>query len=235
MRLFCGFLILWVSLLLLPVRGWGQVTFSVTYDLAGGGNNVTSFSYNGVEFAGIEMGNLLKVGIISTSSNNNFRGSNWPLGATDGSDDFTGAVDLNKYIGFSIESIPGYTFTVTSIIFGVGRSATGPRQWQWRGSENSFVDVLEDYGFLPTGITNESGVLTNPDLNNSWTSIVLFPGIHYENLTGEAEFRLYGFNAEQEGGTGGLQGNITINGYFKPVSGIGEPNSINFDNASNWT
>ena len=94
----------------------GQTSFSITYNLAGDGNNVTAFEYNGPAIDGIDPDNLVKVGITSSSSNNNFRGNNWPLGATNESDEFTGTYDPGKYIGFAIDAEPGYSFTITSII-----------------------------------------------------------------------------------------------------------------------
>jgi hypothetical protein len=208
-----------VCLVLAAQAMWGQTPFAATYNLAGGGNNLTSFSYNGTSYDGVVPGDLVKVGITSTSSEGNFRGSNWPLGATDGSNVFTGSVDLGKYIGFTIAAAAGYRFTVTSISFGIGRSAAGPRQWQWRGSADDFGSLLSNYSSLNADLTATDGVLTNPDLNSNWTGNVLEPGAGYLDVIGAVGFRLYGFNAEATGGTGGLQGNITISGTFELAAG----------------
>jgi hypothetical protein len=194
---------------------WGQTPFIATYNLSGDGNNLTSFSYNGEMYDGIIPQDLVKAGITSTSSTGNFRGSNWPTGATDGSDVFTGSVDLEKYIGFTISAAAGYKFSVTSITFGIGRSATGPRQWQWRGSEDDFNSILTNYISLNADLNNTDGILTTPDVNGSWTNNIIEPGSNYEDITGAAGFRLYGYNSEGTGGTGGLQGNITISGTFE--------------------
>ncbi len=193
---------------------WGQTSFTATYNLAGGGNDVTSFAYNGTTYAEITPTALLKVGITSSSSTGNYRGSNWPLDPNP-IGDLDGTVDLAKYIGFSISAVAGYKFTVTSITFGVGRSATGPRQWQWRGNADSFGSIIDNYTTLNAGLTNSLGVLTNPDANSSWTGNVLTLSTSYSDLTTSAEFRLYGFNSEATGGTGGLQGNLTIEGTFE--------------------
>jgi hypothetical protein len=222
-------------LLAFGLSGWGQTNFTATYNLSGDGNNVTSFSYNGTVYDGINPGDLIKIGITSSSSSNNFRGSNWPLGATNGSDDFTGTIDLTKYIGFTIEPVAGYKFTITSITFGVGRSATGPRQWEWRGNYDGFGSTLDNYTNLNAGLTNASGVLTNPDANSSWTGNELSPAGYVDKETA-VEFRLYGYNSEAAGGTGGLQGNITITGTFGPAGPDTDPPVASFvplDEATN--
>ena len=136
-----------LSFLLLFVGAWGfgQTPFTTTYDLVGGGNDVISFSYNGITYDGIDLQDLLKVGITSSSSNNNYRGNNWTDGATNSSNTFTGSIDLGKYIQFQINAVPGYRFTVTSIQFGVGRSGTGTRQAQWRGDHDGFSNVINNF------------------------------------------------------------------------------------------
>lgn len=189
-----------------------QVPFSVTYDLSGGGNNVTSFAYNGTPVTGLSMGNLLKVGINTTNSMNNFRGDNWPLGATNGSDVFVGSIDLAKYIQFSMSPVSGYLLTIDDISFGVGRSGTGPRQWQWRGSHNAFAGPINNFTTLNVGLTNTLGTLQIADVNNGLTGNVLNVSALYPSQTGTSTFRLYGINAEAIAGTSGLQGNLTITG-----------------------
>jgi hypothetical protein len=211
------FAFLLTAAVFLPGIGWGQITFTATYNLSGDGNDVVSFSYNGTTYEGIIPGDLEKVGVISTSSNGNFRGDDWPLGATSESDVFSGSFDPVKYIGFTIEATPGYKFTVTSITFGIGRSGTGPRQWQWRGSADEFESPIDNYSALNPNLTNNHGIVTNPDLNSSWTGNNLSLGANYENIIGEVGFRLFGFNAEAVGGTGGLHGNISINGTFEEI------------------
>ncbi len=198
---------------------WGQTSFTATYDLSGGGNNVTSFDYNGTSYPGISPGALVKVGITSSSSTGNYRGSVWPTGATSGSDVFAGTVDLGYYIGFTVDAVSGYKFTVTSLTFGVGRSSTGPRQWQWRGSGDSYGSIMSDYTTVNAGLTNSSGELTNPDANSSWTGNVLDVSSGYADQTGTVGFRLYGYNSGSTSGTGGLQGDITISGTYESLGG----------------
>ncbi len=203
---------------------WGQTTFTATYNLSGNGNDVTSFNYNGTIYLGIVPGALVKVGITSNSSTGNYRGSNWPRVS----------IDLGYYIGFTIDAAPGFKFTVTSITFGVGRSSTGPKRWQWRGSNDSFSSVLKNYTTLNAGLTNKNGELTNPDVDGYWTGNVLEAGSNYVNQTTTVIFRLYGYNSEKGSGTGGLQGNITIKGTFESLGGVGgTPTKLAVTNINN--
>jgi len=199
--------------------GWGQTAFSATYTFTGTTGNVASFAYNGASYDGITPGTIVKVGVTTSSSSGNFRATNWPTGAISWSDVFTGTVDEGKYIGFTIDAVSGFKFTITSITFGIGRSASGTRQSEWRGSSDSYSGLLSDYTTLNAGLTNASGVLTNPDANSSWTGNVLNAGLNYVDITTSAGFRLYLFNSEATSGTAGLQGNITINGTYQAVGG----------------
>jgi hypothetical protein len=195
-----------------------QINFTATYDFSGDGNNVVNFEYNGDAYDGINCGDLIKVGITSSSSTGNFRGNDWPIGATDGSDVFTGDLDPDKYISFSIAAVSGYNFNISSIEFGVGRSAAGPRQFLWKGSEDGFTGIFENYSETNAALTNENGIITAPDANSNWFGNTFEPGLQYQELEGTVEFRLFGYNAEASGGTGGAHSSITINGTFESLS-----------------
>ncbi len=212
-KLFTG-----ICLLLSVYMMQAQINFTATYDFSGDGNNVVNFEYNGVAYDGINLEDLIKVGITSSSSNGNFRGNDWPEGATDGSDVFIGDIDPDKYISFSIETVTGYKFNISSIEFGVGRSAAGPRQWLWKGSQDGFTGIFEDYLELNAALMNENGIITTPDANSNYWGNEFEPGGQYQNLEGSVEFRLFGFNAEATGGTGGMHSALTINGTFESLS-----------------
>ena len=197
---------------------WAQTAFTATYSFTGSTGNVSSLAYNGTTYDGITMGTIDKVGVTNSSKNDCFRATGWPTGATNGSNSFTGSVNTSKYIGFTISAASGYKFTVSSIQFGIGRSGTGTRQCQWRGSYDSYGSILSNYTTLNTDLSNSSGVLTNPDLNSSWTGNILTLGSDYANITTDCGFRLYMYNAEATGGTAGLQGSITITGTFESAA-----------------
>ena len=95
---------------------------------------------------------------------------------------------------------------MTSIGFGIGRSATGPRQWQWRPSVNHCADKIGSFTMTNAGRVNLGGVLTNPDLDGSWTGKVLdLGGAAFDGLS-SITCRLYGFNDGGPAGTGGFRG-----------------------------
>jgi len=206
-----------LPILVMSVWLSAQTSFTATYTFSGTTGHVQSFTYNGTTYAGISMGTIDKVGVTSSSSTNNFRATDWPLGATNGNDVFTGTVDLGKYIGFTINAVTGYKFTVSTITFGIGRSGTGTRQCQWRGSYDNYGSIINNYTTLHASLSNSNGILTNPDDNLSWTGNVLTLDSNYANITTSCGFRLYMYNAEQIAGTAGLQGPLTITGTFEPT------------------
>lgn len=192
-----------------------SAAFTGTYTFGTGGN-VASFDFNGTPITGLTVSALTKVGITTSSSNNNFRGTNWPLGATNGSDVFSGSVDTGKYIQFTITAEPGMEINLPSISFGIGRSGTGPRQWQWRSSVDGFTAPIP-VTTVNAGITYADGVMTVPDTDSNWTgNVIQTAGSAYENLS-TITFRLYGYNAEGTGGSGGLQGPLTFGGQLEGV------------------
>jgi len=198
------------ALLLMAGLVFAQTPFTATYTFGNDGN-VASFAYNGTSYPGFAMGNIDKVGVTSTSSNGNFRANNWPL-------DTVGGVDTGKYIGFTISAEPGYVFTVTSITFGIGRSAAGTRNTQWRGSADSYAALINNYTSINPGLTNTNGVLENPDSNGNWTGNVLSLGASYQNISTSCGFRIYLYNSEVTSGTAGLQGTISISGTYESTS-----------------
>ena len=192
--------------------------FGGTYTFQSGTQTsaATAGAYNGTAQTGLTPSSVTNSAATTwSSSGGNYRATGWALDpsfATTAT--LTGSVDLAKYISFSLDASIGYSFDITSITFGVGRSGSGPRQWQWRSSVDNYAAALTDYTNLSTGLTNTSGVLTNTDTNGSWTGKLNLSGASFKALTTVA-FRLYGYNAEGTSGTGGLQGPLT----FAPAPG----------------
>lgn len=197
-------IILTLSLLLVFAAGFAQTPFTATYTFGSDGN-VASFTYNGTTYGGFIMGTIDKVGVTTSSSSNNFRATGWS----------TGAIDTGKYIGITMTAASGYNFTVNTIDFGVGRSGTGIRDTQWRGSSDSYAALINNYTTLNSGLTNNSGVLNNPDANSNWTGNVLTLGSSYADISTSCGFRMYMYSAEATTGTAGLTGPITIAGTFQ--------------------
>ena len=197
------------------------MSFSGSYSFAPGTQtNLSPMAYNGTSISDVTPGSIAVSGATWSSSGGNFRASNWGLdGLPVGG--LTGQIDLTKYISFTLTANAGFTIDMTSITFGLGRSATGVRQWQWRSSVDNFGAALTNYTTLATGITNTSGVLQNPDANSGWTGNVLsLSGSSFQGLS-SVTFRLYGYNSEATGGTGGLQGALTFGGSTNAVPAPG--------------
>ncbi len=184
--------------------------FTGTFTFDGTSGTNIPFAYNGTVISNVTVGSANKVGITNTSSTSNFRGSFWALDNTPVGG-LTGAVDLGKYIEFGLTAAAG-TINMTGITFGVGRSSTGPRQWEWRSSVDSYAAPITTYGTLNASVTNSLGILTTPDANAGYIGNVLdLSGGGFDNLT-SVTFRLYAYNSEATAGTGGLQGPLTFSG-----------------------
>lgn len=185
-----------------------------SYTFTGTTGNVASFAYNGPALTGVTASAITKNGFTSTSANNAFRGNNWPLGATNGSNTFTGTIDPTKYIEFTLTAASGQTFSNPKVRFDLSRSGTGPRQWAWRSSLDNFTSNIA-IDSVSTGASVTNGELTLIDVSQVFVDNVF--QINQSNLT-TVTFRLYGFNAEAATGTGGLQNALK---FFVTTAGIG--------------
>jgi autotransporter-associated beta strand protein len=203
-------------------------TFSGTYTFGSAGN-VSSFAYNGASIENLTVGNLDKVGAVSSSSTGNFRANNWALDPTSGT--LTGSLDAGKYFTFTLTAADGYLIDMSTLTFGVGRSSTGPRSFVWRSDVDAYAANLADYTATNAGLTVTDGVLLTPDANSGYTGNTL--GLSSLDSVSSITFRFYAFNAEASGGTGGLQGDFSFSGelisagpltfgnYWAPVAGGG--------------
>ena len=190
-------------------------SFAGTYSFASATGNTNSLAYNGTVIANLTPGNLTKVGVTTSSSTGNSRASNWGAGSTDGGA-VGGSRDAAKYFEFTITAGAGFTVTDPTITFGVGRSGTGPRQFEWRSSLDNYATAI------PVTINNASlaktaaNVLQTPDANSGYTGNTV-------SLTTSGQsaitFRFYAYGAESTSGTGGLQGDLSFSGSV--VSGGG--------------
>jgi len=195
-----------------------QIVFTGTYTWGTNGNT-NSFPYNGVDIANLIEGNFEKVSVVSSSSGNNFRASDWPVDPS--ITNRTGNYDPTKYFEFSLGASPGYTLSMSNITFGLGRSATGPRTFAWASSINGFSTFEGSYSSLGgSGLfaTNAGTIYFLTDTTSgTGTNVVLnLTGTTYQNLS-SVTFRLYGWDSEGSGGTGGLQGPLSFSGTIDVV------------------
>jgi hypothetical protein len=186
--------------------------FTGSFNWATNGN-VTTFPYNGLLISNVDVGNFTKVNVTTSSSSGNFRASSWTTNSI---------IDTSKYFEFTLTADPGTTINMSSINFGIGRSATGPIKWEWRTSIDNYATVASNYVTINTNLTLTGGTISVPDVNSGWTNNTL--GFQdFDNLN-SITFRFYGFASEAIAGTGGLQGNLTFTG--ESVSVIPEPMTI---------
>ncbi len=195
-------------------------SFTGTYNWSTNGNT-NSFAYNGTPIANLTVGNFTKNGVTSSSSSGDFRASNWALD-TQPAGGLTGSVDLAKYFEFSLTADAGYVIDMSSVTFGLGRSSSGPRTFQWRSSVDSYSSIISTYSTLPAGVTNSGGVLTIGDISSGYpTGIVLdLSGASFQNLT-SLTLRFYGYNAELTSGTGGFEGDLSFAGAMENTNPVG--------------
>ena len=178
-------------LLFLPLLGWGQIA---TYTIAGSGNDVTSLNASAKD-ANVTVSPLTKVGITSTSSSGNFRGNQWPA---------ANALDESKRIEFTVTPDAGFALSLTSLTYGVGSSNTGPATYEWRSSVDNFA--------APIGSSfSKTSAPAGSSLNL---------GTAFSNVTSAVTFRLFGYSASGASGTGGLAGDLVINGTVAPTGPI---------------
>lgn len=148
------------------------------------------------------------VGGTSANANASFRFSftNWTLGATNGSDVFTSAIDsTDKYYEVTITPGGGTSFAIDSLIFTLQRSSTGVRQCFVRSSADGYTANLTPT--ISPANASLSVVATNK-IQVADASSSANPGPFYTlgsptfgSLNGPVTFRFYGINAESTGGT----------------------------------
>lgn len=207
--------ITWLSaflLLLLPLLGRGQV-FTGTYPFDG----VISGSISGTgttdptpvpTATGVTFGSFSAVGTpANPNSIDRFSFTNWPLGASNGSDTFSGVVNPNEYYSVTLTPQAGFTVTLSSITFTLQRTTTGVRQYIVQSSADNYAANLP--ASISPATTNLSVVAGNIfqviDASTSNVaylgSTVTLGGTGYTNVSGPVTFRFYGFNAEMASGS----------------------------------
>ncbi|MEY4594060.1 MAG: hypothetical protein RIQ47_470, partial [Bacteroidota bacterium] len=198
-------------------ESWGQ-NYSVTYTFS----SVTTTSgltdpTTVPSATGINFGAFSAVGQTSTNPNatGRFTFTNQPLGATTGSDVFTGNISTSQYYQVTLTAAAGFNISVSSITFTVQRSSTGIRQYSVRGSGDSYS------ANLPASVTGSplsvvsSNVFQITDATTSATtgSTITLSGSSYTNISAGSSvtFRFYGWNAEASGGSFSID-DVTFSG-----------------------
>jgi trimeric autotransporter adhesin len=146
------------------------------------------------------------VGAIGANPNatGRFSFTNWPTGATNASDVFTGSIDLTKYYEVTITPLPNYTLKLDSITFTLQRSSTGIRQYAVRSSLDAYSSNLP--AFIDPANTNLQVVSGNvfqvsDATANAENGSKIKLGAAFTNISGPVTFRFYAWNAESTAGT----------------------------------
>ncbi|MEY2536416.1 MAG: hypothetical protein QOG67_156 [Verrucomicrobiota bacterium] len=159
-------------------------------------------------YFGVIFSNFTAVGVSANSNaSGRFSFTNQPLGATNGSDVFTGGIDLGKYYEFTVTPFSGWTINLKTITFTLQRSGTGIRQYSVRSSVDNFATNLSA-SINPANA--DLMVVNTPHLNifqvsdattsaENGTTITL--DSRFYAIPGPITFRLYGYNAEGSVGT----------------------------------
>ena len=184
---------------------FGQA-FSGNFSFSGTNGDNASLAYNGSAIANLTVSALTKNGVTNATNSGNFRATNFATGSTNGGA-AGGSIDTAKYFEFTITADAGYTLSNPSLNFGVGRSATGPRRFQWRSSVDNFANPMT-VGTIHASVTNSSNVMEIGDVNTNYTgNNVSITSSGNSSIT----FRFYPYGAEATSGTGGLAASLTFN------------------------
>ncbi|RZL14135.1 MAG: hypothetical protein EOO62_06265, partial [Hymenobacter sp.] len=197
-------------LLLLPLAGRGQ-SFAGTYPFdgvtSGTGGTGTTDPTPVPTATGVTFGSFSAVGTPSNPvSINRFSFTNWPTGATNGSDTFSGTINLGEYYTVTLTPQAGFVLSLSSISFTLQRTTTGIRQYAVRSSADNYAANLPA-SISPTN-ANLSVVAGNTfQVIDASTSSIAYTGstatlggAGYTNVSDPITFRFYGFNAEASGG-----------------------------------
>lgn len=169
--------------------------------------------------AGVNFSSFTAVGTglsANPNASKRFSFTGWPLGATKGSNTFTGEIDPGRYYEITITPQPYYSMDLSSINFIVQRSATGVRQWSVRSSIDGFTTNLPA-GIQPpnANLSVEAGDIFQIADRATTTAqsgcTITLPSVGFTGISTPVTFRFYGFNAESGSGTFSLN-NVEILG-----------------------
>lgn len=193
---------------------FGDVVSGTSGTTSAGGvaNNVTFGSFTAVGTQG------------QPNAGGRFSFIDWSLGATNGSDSFTGVIDLAQYYEVTLTPDVGFSLDLDNISFVLQRSSTGIRQYSVRSSIDGFASNLA----ASISPANASLSVVNAPQTNIFQvtdaatgansgSLVTLGGL-FDAITTAVTFRFYGWNAEQSGGTFSLD-NVAFTGLTASAAG----------------
>ena len=206
-----------ILLTFLSLAGYGQ-GFTANYDFNDFKNNSGKTDPTPPPVVeGITFGSFVASAAVSNNSTagGRFSFTTWDLGATNGSDVFTGAINLNKYYEVVISPQTNYIVDLDSISFTLQRSGTGIRQYAVRSDVDGFASNLpakiypssSNLEVIADNVFQVSDATTSA---NNGSKIVLSAAA-FKGMTTPVTIRFYGFNAESSGGSFSID-NVTFYG-----------------------
>ena len=198
-------LLLFCFTMLLTASLFAQ-SFSGTYNFSSVSTTTGKTDPTAVPTAtGLTFGSFTANGAVSANPNatGRFSFTSQSTGATNGSDVFTGTIDLTKYYEVTVTPAAGYTLNIASIKFTMQRSGTGIRQYSVRSSKDSYASNLPasispanaDLQVVASNVFQVTDAATTAETG----SIITLTG--FTGITTATTFRFYGYNAEASGGT----------------------------------
>jgi PKD repeat protein len=224
-------------------------TYDMACDAQGINNNaledlVTSYSFSGMTQAAgtvdptpvaqgiytddgeerLEFGSFKAVGVSeNTMTNGRFEFSNWGTGAPDGAtavNQMTGTLNGLKYYEFYIKPTPGSLVTLSSLLFNIKRSETGPRSYAVRSnisgwSNNISNAVVGTNPYISQVLPGSAAAayFINTDTTLLLTGSKFNLGAAFANKQDTIKFRIYAWNAEDENGTFEID-SVRVQGSF---------------------
>lgn len=204
------------------VSAFGQLVvtnaFEGSYSFAGQTNS-SSVAYNGVPIDDLTPKPITKVNVTSSAAADRFMASGWS----------TNSFSATNYFEFSLTAtprpgVPFSHFDLSTLEFALRRSSTGPRQFEWRSSVDSFASTLTNFSLVNPNVMLANGILTLPDSGSTTTysgNTLSFSGPSFLGLS-SITLRLYAYQAESSAGIAGLDTPLT----FKGLMTAPEPSSL---------
>lgn len=196
-------------LLVLPLLGWGQAfTGLYPFDnvVLGSTGSGTTDPTPVPTATGVTFGSFAAVGTpANPNASSRFNFTNWPQGAVNSSDTFTGSINLNEYYSVTLTPQTGFTLSLSSITFTLQRTSTGIRQYAVRSSADNYTtnlpaSIAPANANLSVVTGNIFQVLDAATTAQTGSTITLGTS-SYATVSGPVTFRFYGFNAEATTGT----------------------------------
>jgi len=211
-----------IVFLMVALHGSAQ-NFTSTYSFGSVGTGTGLTDPTPVPNAiGVTFGSFIAVGqtVANPNAGGRFSFTGQPLGATNGSDVFTGTISLTQYYQVTIAPQPNFNLNINSFTFTSQRSPTGIRRYAVRSSLDGFATNL------PASINPANSLLSIVGVDtfqvsdaaasaNVGSTITL---TNHVALTSPVTFRFYGWDAEAAGGTFSID-DVTFNGSTTAVAG----------------